>query len=215
MKRITSILIFTLAVLVAGIANAQMMGGGNHHGGGGNNPPNGGMNGPGDMGDMGAMGMGNHRGIIVGEDGTVYAVRVTTPTSTAAAAFEIVAVRNGAIAWTASVSEGMNFLELSGSHLLVASSPHRFGNDQTTTFASKLIALSVASGSQAWTLDLDGFAADLEPFAGGTYVTVVKPEQSGNFGGMHGGNGPASYGTRTLIAVDGDGKVLWSVPLTK
>jgi hypothetical protein len=216
MKRITTILFFTLVLLVAGVANAQMMGGGNHHGIGGN--PGNGQNGG--MGDMpGMVGMGNHRGLIVGADGTVYTMRISNPTTTQAATFEVVAVRpSGAIGWTASVNAGMTFIELSGTNLLVTTSPHGFdmgyGQAPTTT-SSALVALSTVSGSVQWTLQLDGFAFDIEPFAGGTYVTVVKPAQSTNNGGMHGGTGTVSYGTRTLIAVGNDGKVLWSVPLNK
>jgi len=219
MKRVTTILLFTLVLLVASAANAQMMGGsGNHHGSGGT-PPSNGMNGG--MGDMaGMVGMGNHRGLIVGADGTVYTIRISNPTTTQAATFEVVAVRpSGAIGWAASVNAGMTFIELSGNNLLVTTSPHGFdmgyGQIPTTT-SSTLVALSTASGSVQWTLQLDGFAFDIEPFAGGTYVTVVKPTQSNNnYGGMHGGTGTVSYGTRTLVAVGNDGKVLWSVPLNK
>ena len=218
MKRITTTLFFTLVLLVAGVANAQMMGGGNHHGSGGTPSygQNGGMNGG--MGDM--AGMGNHRGLIVGSDGTVYTARISNPTTTQAATFEVVAVRpSGAIGWTASVNAGMTFIELSGANLLVTTSPHGFdmGYGQTPiTTSSTLVALSTASGSVQWTLPLDGFAFDIEPFAGGTYVTVVKTSQSNNnYGGMHGGTGSGSYGTRTLVAVGNDGKVLWSVPLNR
>ena len=214
MKRITTILIFTLVLLVASVANAQMMGGGNH---GGSGTPGNGQNGG--MGDMaGMVGMGNHRGLIVGTDGTVYTVRISNPTTTQAATFDVVAVRpSGAIGWTASVNAGMTFIELSGNNLLVTTSPHSdmgYGQAPTST-SSSLVALSTASGSVQWTLQLDGFAFDIEPFAGGTYVTVAKPAQSNNSGGMHGGTGSVSYGTRTLVAVGNDGKVLWSVPLNK
>ena len=218
MKRITTILFFTLVLLVASVASAQMMGGGNHNGSGGtpSNGQNGGMNGG--MGDV--AGMGNHRGLIVGADGTVFTVRISNPTTTQAATFEVVAVRpSGAIGWTASVNAGMTFIELSGNNLLVTTSPHGFdmGYGQTpTATSSSLVALSTASGSVQWTLQLDGFAFDIEPFAGGTYVTVAKPAQSSNSGGMHGGTGTTtSYGARTLVAVGNDGKVLWSVPLNK
>lgn len=214
MKRTTTILFFTLVLLVAGVANAQMMGGGgNHYGSGGSYGQNGGM------GDLpGMVGMGNHRGLIVGTDGSVYSVRVSNLAATRTPAFEVVAVRpSGAIGWTASVGPGMTFIELSGSNLLVTTSPRGFdmGYGQIpATASSTLVALSTASGSVQWTLQLDGFAFDIEPFAGGTYVTVVKPVQaSNNFGGMHGGTGTISYGSRTLVAVGNDGRVLWSIPL--
>lgn len=221
MKRVTKSLIFTLVLLVASIANAQMMGGGGHGSGNSGNGQNGGMNGG--MGDMaGMVGMGNHRGLIVGTDGTVYTVRISNAaTTTQTATFEVVAVRpSGTIGWTASVSTGMTFIELSGNNLLVTTSPHGtgMGNGQTpASVSSTLVALSTASGSAQWSLPLDGFAFDLEPFAGGTYVTVVKPTQASNTagGGMHTGTGTGSYATRTLVAVGNDGKVLWSVPLNK
>jgi hypothetical protein len=204
MKRITSILIFTLALLVAGVANAQMDGG-PHRPGGGNGPS-------GTYGAWDMPGMGIHRGLVVGEDGTAYTLRVTRPTTTSAASYEIVAVRqSGAIAWTAPVSAGMTFIVLSGNHLLVAARPYGFNGVPTGTPSSKVIAFSTASGAVAWTLDLDGFAADVEPFAGGTYILVVEPSQSSSYDP---GNGPYYDGTRTLVAVGADGGVLWNVPLT-
>ena len=84
---------------------------------------------------------------------------------------------------------------------------------QTPTAASStLVALSTASGSVQWTVQLDGFASDIEPFSGGAYVTVVKPAPSNNIGGMR---GRGTYATRTLVAVGTDGKVLWTLSLTR
>jgi len=214
MKSTKSILSFTVvALLVATVANAQMTGGGRHQVGTPGNGQYGWMDEA-----MGAMGMDNHRGLVVGTDGTAYAVRVTNPTSTQAAAFEVVAVRtSGAIAWTASIDAGMSFVELSGDHLLVTTRPHGFASghgQMPESVSSKVVALSTASGSIQWTLSLDGVAFDLEAFAGGTYVTVVKPAQPPVSGGMHrGGTDQVRYGARTLIAIGPDGKVLWSVAL--
>lgn len=212
MKRITMIL-FMLMLLAGGVASAQMMGGGNHNGGN----QNGGMNGG--MGGGGMLGMGSHRAVIVGTDGTAYTVRVSNGTTTQFASFEVVAVRpSGVLGWSTPVDGGMAFIELSGTNLIVTTTPHGFGTGAGQTSipaASKLVALSTASGSVQWTLQLDGFASDIEPFAGGTYVVVVSPGQSGNAGGMHGGSGAVGSGTRTLVAVGNDGRVLWSVPLNR
>jgi len=216
MRSTKSILFLTLVtLLVATVANAQMTGGGRHFAGTPGNGQYGWLDGA-----MRAMGMGSHRGLIVGPDGTAYVVRVSNPTSTQAVAFEVVAVRpSGAIGWTASVDAGMSFIELSGDHLLVTTSP--YGLDSTygqtpASFSSKVVALSTSSGSIQWTLPIDGIAFDLEAFAGGTYMTVVKVAQSPASGGMHrGGTGQVSYGTRTLLAIGPDGKVLWSVSLNK
>lgn len=195
-------------VLFAGLANAQMMGGGRVMGPGGTS---------GSYGTMGSMvGMGEHRGLIVDGEGTVFAVRVVDPTATNPAQFEVVAVRpSGTIAWVAPLSAGMTFLRISNGQLLVTSSPHGTTNAISRTPAppgSTLMALSTASGSALWSLTLDGQPFDLEPFPGGTYVTVVKPSATGTGGMM---NGRGSLGTRVLLAVGTDGSVLWSVPLSR
>jgi len=198
-------LLFALALFPV-IASAQNMGGGNHHGGGPASPPSNGMH---DGNDVMGGAMGNHRGLVVGTDGMLYTVRVTNPTtdSSSAATFEIVAVRpDGVIGWTSAVGVGMTRIELSGNQLLVTITPHEFGAGTIPTFTSSvLVALSTASGSEQWRLPLDGFAADLEPFSGGTYVVVFKP----------GTRQSSVHSTRTLVAVGTDGKVLWSVPLTR
>lgn len=192
MRRAT---LFFLLLSIAGTAGAQMMVGGTH---------------PGTV-MTGMVGMGDHRDLIVGTDGTVYTIRIANLATAPAPVFEVVAVRSsGAIGWTASVDAGMTFIALSGTNLLVTTSPQQ----TPAATSSKLVALSTASGSVQWTLPLDGFAFDIEPFAGGTYVVVVKPAQSSsNTGGMRGGT--ISYAIRTLVAVGNDGKVLWSTPLNQ
>lgn len=207
MRRAAATLFLTL---LSTAAIAQMMGGG------GNHPGYGGVTGN-MTGMAGMVGMGNHRDLIVGSDGTVYTIRISNLGTTQAPTFEVVATRpSGATGWTASVDAGMTFIELSGTNLLVTTSPHGFNSGSAqipVATSSKIVALSAASGSVQWTLPLDGFAFDIEPFAGGTYVIVVKPaESSTNAGGFR---GMMSYGTRTLVAVGNDGKVLWSVPLNK
>lgn len=203
-KRVMNVLF--AFVLFPVIASAQMTGsGGNHRGDGPASPPSNGMH---DGNDLMGGAMGNDRGLIVGTDGTLYTVRVTNPAAgPSSATVEIVAVRpNGLIGWTSTVSAGMTRIELSGNQLLVTTSPHGFGAGTiNTTTSSTLVALSAMSGSEQWRLPLDGFAADVEPFSGGTYVIVFKPGSRQSLAGS----------TRTLVAIGTDGKVLWSVPLTK
>lgn len=198
MKRPLSILVLLLVAAVP-FAVAQMGGNGNRSG------QNGTMNGT-------AMnGMAGHRGFLVGSDGTAYALRVATSRAGAPAAFEVVAVRpSGAIGWTAAVASGIPSIDLSGSDLLVTT--RTIGTPSAA--ASTLTALSTASGAARWTVKLDGIALAVEPFSGGTYVTVMKPSQAGSSGGMQGNHGQATGGgARTLVAVGTDGKILWTLAL--
>lgn len=202
MKRTRLMIAFAFSLLVAQIATAQMMGngpGGNHQG---SSPSTGyGM----DAG-FGAMG----QTLAVGTDGVVYTQRVTTAAGQASSR-EVVAIRpTGAIAWTAKVDSGMSRLKLSGNLVLVANgSDDDMGMDRGNDAEddkSQLVALSAASGSVQWTLNLDGFVAALEPFAGGTYVLLAKHDTTS---GGNGTRGTTSM-QRTVAAVDNSGKVLWS-----
>lgn len=223
MKRNRLMIAFASSMLVAQIASAQMMGGGsgNHHG---SSPStgSGGMNGSGSMtgggmnGGMedrfGAMG----QALTVGTDGVVYTQRVTTVASQTPS-LEVAAIRPaGTVAWTAKLDGGMGRLELSGNLVLVASGGGDMGMNEGTQSVddeSQLIALSAASGSVQWKLDLDGFVTALEPFSGGTYVLIAKHDATNAGTGMHdGSNGTASM-NRTVAAIDNNGKVLWSLGL--
>lgn len=136
---------------------------------------------------------------------------------------EIVAIRpTGVTAWTASLERGMVTLRLSlaGGKLLAARQAFevRMGSDTNAPLKSQLVAFSALTGSVAWKLDLEGFIAGIEPFGGGTYVVAVKltdfDEMPGG-GGMHGpGDEQNPFGASRLIAVNDEGKILWTVPLS-
>ena len=228
MKRNRLMIAFASSVLLAQIATAQMMGGGSggHHG---SSPANGsgsmngsgmmnggGMNGSGMNGGMdggfGAMG----QAVTVGTDGVVYTQRVTT-VANQAPSLEIAAILPaGTVAWTAKLDRRMSSLELSGNLVLVASGGGDMGMNggaQPTDDTSQLIALSAASGSVQWKLDIDGFVAALEPFSGGTYVLIAKHDATNAGPGMHGGSNGTVPMNRTVAAIDNTGKVLWSLDL--
>lgn len=195
------------SLLVAQIAAAQMMGGGRHPGSSpsnGNNPT-GGMNGGNMMGDM-AGGMG--QSLTIGTDGVAYTLRTSATTTTQSSTVEVVAIRpTGTVAWTTEIEGRMTRLELSGNLVLVASGSGDMGmdgwNDTEGDAASRLIALSAASGSVQWQLDLDGHVGALEPFSGGVYALVVR----------HDGSNRSILMKRSLAAIDNAGKVLWTIDL--
>ncbi len=231
MKVTKTVVLLTAAVLVAQLAAAQttssrhhstnsggMMGGGSTGGGmNGNNGTGSGMGGA-----YGLMGGAMGQALTVGSDGVAYTLRSTSPSGTTTPAIEVVAIRpSGTVAWSANVDGGMTRVKLSGNLLLIANGGEGIGMQNGTTSndheTSQLVALSTASGSVQWTLALDGFASTLEPFSGGTYVTVIKGDFSnmnGANGGMNGTTGTPNNMTRTLVAVSTDGKVLWSVSLS-
>jgi outer membrane protein assembly factor BamB len=157
--------------------------------------------GPGGAGGPGPRGEdGPHGNLTVGSDGTVYFVRAAATSTAATPVSEVVAIRStGATAFTATLPSGAHGVELSGANLLTVT-------DTTVTGAAtpteKITAISTSTGATAWTLNIDGRVASLEPFSGGTYVLIFKPAATS--GGT---------ATRTLEAVSGSGAVLWSVTL--
>jgi outer membrane protein assembly factor BamB len=203
MKR--TALIAAAMLFVSQVVAAQMTGMPRHH----SASPGAGS------GDMGGFGMnGGMSGVmgqslIVGPDGALYVLRAP---SAAATAVEVVAIRpTGTTAWTAKVDGPMTRLVVTGNLLLVASGEGDMGMDSNTVpdQASRLVALSTASGSPQWQVDLDGAAATIQPFTGGVYVLVMHHDPMTGGGMM--GSGPAV--TRSIVAVDNAGKVLWKLAL--
>ncbi|MEO8034913.1 MAG: hypothetical protein ABI837_10830 [Acidobacteriota bacterium] len=218
MNRTRIMIGIALSLLVAQLAAAQMMGGGgSHHG---SSPSNG--NGSGGMtdGNMGSgagmMGGGMGHSLIVGADGVAYALR-TAATTNSTSAVEVVAIRpSGTIAWTASLDGRMTRLEASGNLLLVSSGDGDLGMDgsgEAGDEKSRLVALSSASGSVQWQVELDGLAASIEPFSGGVYVQVVRHDGASPGNGMHNGSNGTIVMKRAVMAIDNAGKVLWTLDL--
>jgi outer membrane protein assembly factor BamB len=183
-KRLLLSMLFV--TMTAGLAFA------NGHGGpGGAGGPGGG---PGDFGREGGG------PLLVGSDGTVYIVRAAASSTAANPVEELVAIRStGTTAFTVTLPSGAHGVELSGTNLLTVVNTTASG---ATSPTSQIVAISTATGATAWTLNIDGRVASLEPFSGGTYVVVVKPATTS--GGT---------ATRTLEAVSNSGSVLWSVAI--
>ena len=182
MKRIA---VLTLSLLlVAGIASAR-----------------GGANGPGYQhdGPYGAPGWGpGGSTAIVAPDGTIFVTRIVTDSATNTASVQIIAVTPaGATLWTRTLTDGRGPLVLSGANLLLV-------NDSSTPAAvsSTITALATASGSVAWTANVDGWITDLEPFSGGTYVIAVTPSLNRD-----------GTATRSLVAISHSGATLWTMTL--
>lgn len=198
--------VMLLAVFaIAATAAAQMTGGPGMGGGmtGGGMGSHFGTRGSG----MPQMNLGNMQGmqmtLPVAGDGTAFVARKS------AAGYEIAAIRpSGAVGWTWPVSNlNVASMEIAGTNLVVAY--HAVPTGTTPTLAGKVVALSIASGSQQWVLDLDGFAMALEGHDGGIYALVVKPTfQPGTGTGM----GQMNM-TRALVGIGNDGKVTFSMPL--
>jgi hypothetical protein len=179
-------------VLIAGIALSMLaLGAGANDGHG-----MGGMGGPGAP-PMGFDG-GPHGGeAVVASDGTLLIPSVTITAGTAAAT--VTAVRpTGSIAWTATLPSGRGDFVISGSNLIATSQTTASDNTVTST----LTAISITSGSVAWTRTLTGRVASLEPFSAGTYAVVVTPAATS-------GGTP----TRSVAGIGNDGSVLFTVAL--
>ena len=208
MKRIPLSLLLTAALLIASVALAGAGDGPFHKGTirSAANGPNGMFGGFGD-----GRGKAMQRTLVVGSDDTAYVIHVDDATTPAE--FAVAAVRpSGAVAWTVPVGPGATSIHLSGALLLVATHPVGFSWQQPPAEpGSEIRALSTASGIEQWTVQLDGFVFDIEPFSGGTYVLVAKPGTAPSCGL---GNGPSNpthpCGTLQLVGIGNDGSILWS-----
>ncbi len=138
-------------------------------------------------------------GIKVAPDGTVIITREAASSTAANPVAEVVAIRNGAIAWTSTLPSPRTDVELSDSQVIEVYDSTASG---ATTPTTTLKALSVSTGTQAWTLNVTGRVNDLTPFNGGTYAVVVIP--SATKGGEP---------TRNLVAISGSGTILWTIAI--
>lgn len=212
MNRTRMTIALASSLFVAQIATAQMMGRDHQGTPPSNGNPAGGMNGGNMMG--GGMGL----SLTVGTDGVVYTLRTPATTTVQNPAVEVMAIRpTGTTAWTTKVEGRMTRLGLSGNLVLVASGAGDMGmdgeNEPDGEDASHLIALSAASGSIQWQLDLDGVVGALEPFSGGVYVLIVHHDAATAGSGMHNGSTGSTLMNRSVAAIDNAGKMLWSVDL--
>ena len=174
----------TMAIAVMMFAALAFANGPDHGGGPGG--------GPGDFGRPG--------GFAVDSNGTIYlTVETAAGTSTTAPTFAIKAISStGATLWTSASFSGEHF-ELVNSNLIGVSVTRQ---TSTTAASSTITALSTATGTQAWTLTVDGIVTDVHPFSGGFYAVVVMPPTT-----------TGGTATRTLEAISNSGAVLWKVTL--
>ncbi len=213
MKTSTAVTLSIAILLTATVATAQS---GRMRG-----VRDGGMNGQG----MGMM------DLLVAPDGTVVTVRSTAPVAPATSPTQdVVAITpNGSVAWTWRSDKTLQFTELEGNMVLVATGYGMQYSNGTTSASSELVALSLSSGAVQWRLTLDGFAMDIEPAQTQIYAVVAKPSTTGstgtgsNTGGMGSGSmgsggmgsGGMMGGDQKLVAISNSGVILWSVALTQ
>ncbi len=193
--RLATLSLMTLMVLTS--LQAQMMGSGN-----GRTPGMGSRDGSSMMPTGGMLGLSAMQ-LPVASDGTVFVVRKSATTANAS---ELVAIAStGTERWHFPLQgRGMTGATLVG-NLVVLSSMDTTGTFPTLTFTSKLIGVNVASGTQAWTLDLAGAVPmGITAYSDGFYVVTT---------GMLAGGMMQGSLTRKLMAVGTDGKVKWTVNL--
>ena len=152
----------------------------------------GGPGGPG--GGRGIEGDGH---LNVAADGTVIVRRAAASSTTATPVAEVIAIRNGAIAWSATLSSPRTEVELSGAQVIEVTDTTASGASTPTT---GLTALNVSNGAQAWTLSITGRVEDLTPFSGGTYAVVIIPATT-----------TGGTATRNLVAISSTGVVTSTV----
>jgi hypothetical protein len=127
-----------------------------------------------DHGAPGGPGRGVERDghLSVAADGTVVVTRAAASSTTANPVAEVLAIRNGAIAWSAALPSPHSDVEISGSQVIVVTDTTASGASTPTT---GLTARSLSNGTQAWTLSISGRVTDLTPYSGGTYAVVIIP----------------------------------------
>jgi hypothetical protein len=156
----------------------------------------GGPGGPG-PGGPGAHGPEGGGYFDVADDGTVIITRAAASSTAAAPVAEVVAIRNGAIAWTSTLPSLRTEIEPSGTQLLEVYDTTATG---ATTPTTTIRALSLATGAQAWTLNITGRVANVTPFSGGTYAVVIIPATT-----------TGGTATRNLVAISSAGVVTSTV----
>lgn len=194
-------LVSILLLFCAATASAQMMGGG----GRGTHPGTPGSGMPqsprGNIG-MTGQGMGQH-GLVVTSDGTALVVKndLTGGGST------LVALKGSPVPlWSLALDAPAVVAAQDTSFVYVTSMPIRRGLlPGSTPLASTVRAVSLSSGSIAWSYTADGIVMNVEPFDGGTYVVVVRGMQQ--MMGL-----PLSFGA-DLVALAADGTELWKYSL--
>ena len=155
----------------------------------------GGPGGPG--GGPGGRGIEGDGHLSVAADGTVIVRRAAASSTTANPVSEVVAIRNGAVAWSATLPSPRSEIVLSGSQAIEVTDTTASGASTPTT---GLTALNVSNGSQAWTLSITGRVEDLTPFSGGTYAVVIIPATT-----------TGGTATRNLVAISSTGAVTSTV----
>jgi|GEM_PF-846916 len=160
----------------------------NEHGGGPG--PAAGVAGHGPEGEGGGY-------LDVASDGTVIVRRAAASSTAATPVSELVAIRNGAVVWTATLPSPRTGTEISGAQVIEVIDSTATG---ATTPTTTLTALSIANGAQAWTLNITGRVHSLTPFNGGTYAVVIIPAATS--GGT---------ATRNLVAISSSGVITSTV----
>jgi hypothetical protein len=133
----------------------------------------------------------------VAADGTVIITRAAASSTTANPVAEVVAIRNGAIAWTSTLPSTRTDVEISGTQLLEVYDTTATG---ATTPTTTIRALALSTGAQAWTLNITGRVTDLTPFSGGTYAVIIIPATT-----------TGGTATRNLVAISSTGVVTSTV----
>jgi hypothetical protein len=155
--------------------------------------------GPGGPGPAGGPGRGieGDGHLNVAADGTVIVRRAAASSTTATPVAEIIAIRNGAIAWSATLPSPRTEVEVSGVQVIEVTDTTASGASTPTT---GLTALNVSNGAQAWTLNITGRVEDLTPYSGGTYAVVIIPATT-----------TGGTATRNLVAISSTGVVTSTV----
>ena len=135
--------------------------------------------------------------LSVASDGTVIVTRAAASSTTATPVAEVVAIRSGAIAWSATLPSPRTGVEISGAQVIEVTDTTASG---ASSPATTLTALSVSTGAQAWTLNITGRVNDLTPFSGGTYAVVIIPATT-----------TGGTATRNLVAISSSGTVTSTV----
>ena len=153
--------------------------------------------GPGAAGGPGGHGPGGGGYFDVADDGTVIITRAAASSTAASPVAEVVAIRNGAIAWTSTLPSVRTEVEPSGTQVLEAYDTTATG---ATTPTTTIKALSLSNGTAAWTLNITGRVENLTPFSGGTYAVVIIPATT-----------TGGTATRNLVSISSAGVITSTV----
>ncbi len=168
------------------------------------------------MGDMGTMnGMDAPGRLVVASDGTALIISRTETTQTGSSTNVVLTAISptGTELWRWSTTKGIGQIAISGASVYLIeggmdpASAMSATAQATAQPTAALVALRLANGTETWRVSLDGIGMNIQTGTDRLLLLVSVPMAQGSGSGSTGGM------SRKVVAVDFNGRILWSLSL--